>query len=44
MKAIIEIGSTNTVFIATCEQLAAAGRGEPVDYRLSFESARTMRG
>ena len=41
MKAIIEIGPKNAIFIAAREQLAAAGRGEPVDYRLSFESART---
>jgi predicted transcriptional regulator len=39
MKAIIELGRENSIFAAVREQLGADA--EP-DYRLSFESARTL--
>ena len=42
MKAIIEIGRGDAVFAAATEQLAAARAGETVDFRLQFESARTL--
>jgi predicted transcriptional regulator len=42
MKAIIEIGRGDAVFAAATEQLAAARVGMTVDFRLQFESARTL--
>ena len=42
MKAIIEIGRGDAVFAAATEQLAAAGAGKTVDFRLQFESAHTL--
>ena len=42
MKAIIEVSRKGSVFNAVREQIAAAKRGHAVDYRLSFESARTL--
>lgn len=42
MKAIIEVGGKGTVFKAAREQLVQKVRGRAPDYRLSFESARTL--
>ena len=42
MKAIIEVSSKGSVFKAAREQIAGAKRGRAPDYRLSFESARTL--
>lgn len=39
MKAIIELGKKNHIFAVAREQLAA---GDEADFRLSFESARTL--
>jgi predicted transcriptional regulator len=39
MKAIIELGRKNSIFAAVREQLSADAEA---DYRLSFESARTL--
>jgi predicted transcriptional regulator len=42
MKAIIEVKRRGSVFGAARKQIAGAGRGRTPDYRLSFESARTL--
>ncbi len=42
MKAIIEVSRKGSVFNAAREQIAEAKRGRAPDYRLSFESARTL--
>lgn len=42
MKAIIEVGGRGSVFNAARDQIAEANRGHAPDYRLSFESARTL--
>lgn len=42
MKAIIEVGGNGTAFKAAREQLAQKERSRAPDYRLSFESARTL--
>jgi predicted transcriptional regulator len=42
MKAIIEVSPKGSVFNAAREQIAVTKRGRPPDYRLSFESARTL--
>jgi predicted transcriptional regulator len=42
MKAIIEVKRRGSVFGAARMQIAEAGRGRTPDYRLSFESARTL--
>ena len=42
MKAIFEIAKSRSLFAATSEQLAASRRGVAPDYRLSFESARSL--
>lgn len=42
MKAIIEVSRKSSVFNAAREQIAGARRGRAPDYRLSFESARTL--
>ncbi len=42
MKAIIEVSRKGSVFGAAREQLAGAAAGRTPDYRLSFESARTL--
>ena len=42
MKAIIEIGPKGSIFSTAREQIAKAKRGRSPDYRLSFESARTL--
>jgi len=42
MKAIIEVAPKGSVFGAAREQIAKSKRGNSPDYRLSFESARTL--
>ena len=42
MKAIIEIAKRGSIFAAAVEQIAASRRGKTPDYRLSFESARSL--
>jgi len=42
MKAIIEVSRRGSVFPSAAKQLAAARRGRSPDFRLSFESARTL--
>ncbi|MBL8530061.1 MAG: MarR family transcriptional regulator [Burkholderiales bacterium] len=42
MKAIIEVSRRGSVFRAATEQLAAARQGVAPDFRLSFESARSL--
>lgn len=42
MKAIIEVASKGSVFRAAASQVAAARRGRTPDFRLSFESARSL--
>ena len=42
MKAIIELGRRGSVFKAASQQLVASRRGQALDYRLSFESARAL--
>ena len=42
MKAIIELSRKGSIFEAVAKQVAGARRGRAPDYRLSFESARTL--
>jgi predicted transcriptional regulator len=42
MKAIIEVAKRSSAVGAARQQLAAARRGQSPDYRLSFESARSL--
>jgi predicted transcriptional regulator len=42
MKAIIEVAKRGAIFAAAAEQIAASRRGKTPDYRLSFESARSL--
>lgn len=42
MKAIIEVAKRGSIFAAAAEQIAASHRGKSPDYRLSFESARSL--
>lgn len=42
MKAIIDVSPKGSVFKAAREQIAGAQAGREPDYRLSFESARTL--
>lgn len=42
MKAIIEVKRRGSVFDTARRQITQAGRGRAPDYRLSFESARTL--
>lgn len=42
MKAIIEVAKRGSIFAAAAEQIAASRRGEAPDFRLSFESARSL--
>jgi predicted transcriptional regulator len=42
MKAIIEIARRGSAVRSARAQLAASGRGVSPDFRLSFESARTL--
>lgn len=42
MKAIIEVAKRGSAVRAAREQLAASRRGRTPDFRLSFESARSL--
>lgn len=42
MKAIIEVAKRGSSIRAARRQVAAARKGKSVDYRLSFESARSL--
>lgn len=42
MKAIIEVARRGSSIRAARQQIAAARKGKSVDYRLSFESARSL--
>lgn len=42
MKAIIEVSVQGSVFQAAATQVAAARKGRTPDFRLSFESARSL--
>jgi predicted transcriptional regulator len=42
MKAIIEVAKRGSAVRSARQQIAAARRGRDPDYRLSFESARTL--
>lgn len=42
MKAIIEVAKRGSSIRAARRQIAAARKGESVDFRLSFESARSL--
>lgn len=42
MKAIVEVAPRNTVFQTAALQFAEATAGQTPDFRLSFESARTL--
>lgn len=42
MKAIIELSRKGSIFGAVAQQVAASRRGQTPDYRLGFESARSL--
>ena len=42
MKAIIELSRKGSIFRAVAQQIAGTRRGRAPDYRLSFESARSL--
>ena len=42
MKAIIEVSRRGSAVQAAGQQIAAARQGRPPDFRLSFESARSL--
>jgi predicted transcriptional regulator len=42
MKAIIEVSGKGTVFQAAASQVRASRKGRTPDFRLSFESARSL--
>lgn len=42
MKAIVEVAKRGSAIRTARRQLTAPPGGEPLDYRLSFESARTL--
>ncbi|MSP40538.1 MAG: MarR family transcriptional regulator [Deltaproteobacteria bacterium] len=42
MKAIIEVSGKGTVFRTAATQVTAARKGRTPDFRLSFESARSL--
>lgn len=42
MKAIIEVAGRGSIFGAVAGQVAAARQGRSPDFRLSFESARSL--
>ena len=42
MKAIIEVARTGSIFRTAAQQLANARQGQTPDFRLSFESARSL--
>jgi predicted transcriptional regulator len=42
MKAIIEVARKGSIFRSAAKQLAGGRQGRPPDFRLSFESARSL--
>ena len=42
MKAIIELSRKGSIFGAVAQQIAGSRQGRAPDYRLSFESARSL--
>lgn len=42
MKAIIELNGKGSIFEAVAQQVTVARHGQAPDYRLSFESARSL--
>jgi len=42
MKAIIEVSRNGSIFGAAAEQIARARQGRTPDFRLTFESARSL--
>jgi predicted transcriptional regulator len=42
MKAIIEVAAKGSLFRTAAKQVTAARKGRTPDYRLSFESARSL--
>ena len=42
MKAIIEVARGGSIFRTTAQQIATARQGRTPDFRLSFESARSL--
>jgi predicted transcriptional regulator len=42
MKAIVQVAKRGSAVRTARQQLAASRRGEPADFHLSFESARTL--
>ena len=42
MKAIIEVARKGSIFSAVAAQLSGAAQGQAPDFRLSFESARSL--
>lgn len=42
MKAIVEVSGKGTIFKTAATQVTAARQGRAPDYRLSFESARSL--
>lgn len=42
MKVIIEVSGRGSVFRSAAQQVAAARKGKKPDFRLSFESARSL--
>lgn len=42
MKAIIEVASKGSIFRTAAAQVSAARKGRAPDFRLSFESARSL--
>ena len=42
MKAIIEVARKGSIFRTAAQQLANARQGQTPDFRLSFESARSL--
>jgi predicted transcriptional regulator len=42
MKAIIEVSGKGSIFRTAAKQIAAARKGRAPDFRLSFESARSL--
>jgi predicted transcriptional regulator len=42
MKAIIEVARRGSVFQSAAQQMAVARKGHTPDFRLSFESARSL--
>jgi predicted transcriptional regulator len=42
MKAVIEVSRKGSVFRAAAQQVSAVRQGRELDFRLSFESARSL--